>query len=185
MLFITEPLVSLKKKRTGIRPRKAMGCVQGKYSVNSSPTPGGLEKLKMESGYVGKGDIAGHRRSTGQRYSGRLPKPEQPTRKYNGGRAGIGEERKLSDTGRVRFVEFGGEEVVDGWPKWLTDNVPREVLGGLIPKSAENYDKLAKVSVLEFFFLFYHFLLAVCILPWEFEMVVIGLGCFFCVICLP
>ncbi|KAJ6709163.1 CYCLIN-DEPENDENT KINASE [Salix koriyanagi] len=75
-----------------------------------------------------------------------LPKPEQPTRKYNGARAGNGEERKLSDTGRVRFVEFGGEEVVDGWPKWLTDNVPREVLGGLIPKSAENYDKLAKVG---------------------------------------
>lgn len=146
MLFITEPLVSVKKKRIGNRPRKAMGCVQGKHSVNSSPTPGGLEKLKMESGYVGKGDIAGHRRSTGQRYSGRLPKPEQPTRKYNGGRAGNGEERKLSDTGTVRFVEFGGEEVVDGWPKWLTDNVPREVLGGLIPKSAENYDKLAKVG---------------------------------------
>lgn len=129
-----------------------MGCAQGKYSVSSSPTPGGLEKLKMESGYVGKGDMAGPRRSTGQRYSGRLPKPEQPTRKYNGARAGNGEERKLSDTGRVRFVEVGGEEVVDGWPKWLTDNVPREVLGGLIPKSAENYDKLAKVSALEFFY---------------------------------
>jgi len=100
MLFITEPLVSLKKKRTGIRPRKAMGCVLGKYSVNSSPTSGGLEKLKMESGYVGKGDIAGHRRSTGQRYSGRLPKPEQPTRKYIGGCADNGEERKLSDTGQ-------------------------------------------------------------------------------------
>jgi len=104
MLFITEPLVSLKKKRTGIRPRKAMSCVQGKYSVNSSPTPGGLEKLKMESGYVGKGDIAGHRRSTGQRYSGRLPKPEQPTRKYNDGCAGNGEERKLSDTGQNDIV---------------------------------------------------------------------------------
>jgi cyclin-dependent kinase 12/13 len=81
-----------------------MGCVQGKYSVNSSPTPGGLEKLKMESGYVGKEDIAGHRRSTGQRYSGRLPKPEQPTRKYNDGRAGNGEERKLSDPGQNEVV---------------------------------------------------------------------------------
>jgi len=104
MLFITEPLVSLKKKRTGIRPRKAMGCVQRKYSVNSSPTSGGLEKLKMKSSYVGKGVIAGHRRSTGQRYSGMLPKPKQPTRKYIGGCAGNGEERKLSDTGQNDVV---------------------------------------------------------------------------------
>jgi hypothetical protein len=66
MLFITEPLVSLKKKKDCIRPRKAIDCVQGKYSVNSPLTPGGLEKLKMKSGYVRKGDIVGHRRSTGR-----------------------------------------------------------------------------------------------------------------------
>ncbi|CAK7346743.1 unnamed protein product [Dovyalis caffra] len=146
MFLITEPLVSLKKKGTATRPRKAMGCAQGKSSVNTSPAPGGLEKLKMESGYKGKGDIAGHRRSTGQRYSGSLYNPEQPTKKYNEGRAGGGEDRKLNEADRDRFVEFGGEEVVDGWPKWLTDNIPREVLAGLAPKSAENYDKLAKVG---------------------------------------
>ena len=37
-----------------------------------------------------------------------LHKPEQPTRKYNGGRAVSGEERKLSDISRERerFVDL-------------------------------------------------------------------------------
>ncbi|KAJ6920292.1 hypothetical protein NC651_014023 [Populus alba x Populus x berolinensis] len=36
-----------------------------------------------------------------------LHKPEQPTRKYNGGRRAVsGEERKLSDIYRERFVDL-------------------------------------------------------------------------------
>ncbi|XP_022774089.1 probable serine/threonine-protein kinase At1g54610 [Durio zibethinus] len=38
-----------------------------------------------------------------------------------------------------------GDELDDGWPKWLVDNIPTEVLAGLVPKSADSYDKLAKV----------------------------------------
>ena len=37
-------------------------------------------------------------------------------------------------------------ELVDGWPKWLIDNIPRDALEGLIPRSAETYDKIDKVS---------------------------------------
>ncbi|KAF0932704.1 hypothetical protein E2562_011999 [Oryza meyeriana var. granulata] len=36
------------------------------------------------------------------------------------------------------------EELVDGWPTWLLDNVPREALQGIVPKSADAYDKIAK-----------------------------------------
>uniref|UniRef100_A0A1U7YEN6 Probable serine/threonine-protein kinase At1g54610 n=1 Tax=Nicotiana sylvestris TaxID=4096 RepID=A0A1U7YEN6_NICSY len=39
-----------------------------------------------------------------------------------------------------------GDELVDGWPKWLVDNIPKEVLVGLVPKTADSYDKLAKVG---------------------------------------
>lgn len=150
MLFITEPLVSTQKDRT--RPRKAMSGTQGKYSVNSPPR--GLERLKMENGYVGKGGFVGHRRSTGQRFSGRLDKPNLAAGNSSGARSG--EERKLNDRDghgggsrrhSQRILQVVGEEVVDGWPRWLTDNVPREVLAGLVPKSAVNYDKLDKVSV--------------------------------------
>ncbi|CAI9116480.1 OLC1v1017641C1 [Oldenlandia corymbosa var. corymbosa] len=37
-------------------------------------------------------------------------------------------------------------ELENGWPKWLTDNIPREALAGLTPRSAETYDKIDKVG---------------------------------------
>ncbi|KAA8546596.1 hypothetical protein F0562_002665 [Nyssa sinensis] len=38
------------------------------------------------------------------------------------------------------------DELVGGWPKWLTDNIPSDVLAGLVPRSAESYDKIDKVG---------------------------------------
>ncbi|XVE55117.1 hypothetical protein DITRI_Ditri03aG0134900 [Diplodiscus trichospermus] len=131
-----------------------MGCVQGKNSMNSPP--GGLEKLKMENGYIGNGGFVGHRRSTGQRYSepGRVYRPEPP-KKLNGfGSADAGDaaakegiiKQRSNETVEKRNVLLVGDEMVDGWPKWLIDNIPKEVLGGLVPKSAESYDKLDKIG---------------------------------------
>ncbi|ESW09572.1 hypothetical protein PHAVU_009G138300 [Phaseolus vulgaris] len=37
-------------------------------------------------------------------------------------------------------------ESVEGWPKWLLDNIPINVLAKLIPKSADSYEKLAKIG---------------------------------------
>ena len=37
------------------------------------------------------------------------------------------------------------DEMVDGWPKWLVDNVPTQVLAGLVPRSAESYKMIDKV----------------------------------------
>ncbi|KAJ7974019.1 Serine/threonine-protein kinase [Quillaja saponaria] len=140
-----------------------MGCVQAKPSTNSPPR--GLERLKLENGYVGNGGIAGNRRSTGQRYakkeSGRLYRDEP--RKYNigfangdgqsqgsnfGGKGEGGDEGKRygdHKDGKLSKHDRDGE-LVDGWPKWLTDNVPREVLAVLIPRSAESYRMLDKVG---------------------------------------
>ncbi|KAK0576220.1 hypothetical protein LWI29_013850 [Acer saccharum] len=122
-----------------------MGCVQAKSS-NKSP-PGGLYKLKMESGYVGRGGMGGPRRSTGQRFerreSGRVQQPEVAMNYnvvYGNGSDG---QRGGSSGGSGGGVDG---DIVDGWPKWLTDNIPREVLAGLVPKSAEAYDKLDKVG---------------------------------------
>lgn len=63
----------------------------------------------------------------------------------NGNRNGVGVRigNELSNRG-TRKME--GDELVDGWPKWLVDNIPKEVLVGLVPKTADSYDKLAKVS---------------------------------------
>ncbi|CAN1342902.1 Probable serine/threonine-protein kinase At1g54610, partial [Linum perenne] len=40
----------------------------------------------------------------------------------------------------------GGDDYIDGWPKRLIDNIPKDVLDGLVPKSADSYDKLAKID---------------------------------------
>jgi len=37
-------------------------------------------------------------------------------------------------------------ESVEGWPKWLVDNIPPNVLESLVPKSVDSYEKLGKVD---------------------------------------
>ena len=130
-----------------------MGCVQTKSSTYSPPQT--LEKLKQENGYV-KRENGG--RPTGQRELGKLFRQELDKKRevavngaVNGGDKLVVGKGLKNDVGNVsqRFSskKAGGEELVDGWPKWLVDNIAGDVLAGLVPKSADSYDKLAKVSV--------------------------------------
>ncbi|KAF3445475.1 hypothetical protein FNV43_RR10651 [Rhamnella rubrinervis] len=136
-----------------------MGCAQGKPSMNSPPK--GLDKLKMDSGYVGRSDFVGPRRSTGQKYpqreTSRKYRPETMMYgnfEFDGGNGKVegdekllvGKEEEKDGENVAKRLSIGEEELVGGWPKWLTDNIPRHVLAGLVPKSAESYDKLAKVG---------------------------------------
>ena len=118
--------------------------------MNSPPR--GLEKLKMDNGYVSK---AAGRRSTGQRYpdkdSGRVLRPESGSNKvlFVSGDGG-GEEKSINkeekrDDGGSEVSHVKGKEIVDGWPNWLTDNIPKKALAGLVPRSAESFEKLDKV----------------------------------------
>ncbi|KAI5582275.1 hypothetical protein BDE02_07G074600 [Populus trichocarpa] len=129
-----------------------MGCVQTKSSTYSPPQT--LEKLKQENGYV-KRENGG--RPTGQREPGKLFRQELDKKRevavngaVNGGDKLVVGEGLKNDVGNVsqRFSskKAGGEELVDGWPKWLVDNIAGDVLAGLVPKSADSYDKLAKVG---------------------------------------
>ncbi|KAL9378018.1 hypothetical protein Peur_029353 [Populus x canadensis] len=129
-----------------------MGCVQTKSSTYSPPQT--LEKLKQENGYV-KRENGG--RPAGQREPGKLFRQELDKKRevavngaVNGGDKLVVGEGLKNDVGNVsqRFSskKAGGDELVDGWPKWLVDNIAREVLAGLVPKSADSYDKLAKVG---------------------------------------
>lgn len=67
----------------------------------------------------------------------------------SGSRSG-GAKGKLEKDGALRREGgWSGDDqvqLVDGWPKWLTDNVPKHVLRGLVPKSADSYDKIDKVG---------------------------------------
>ncbi|XP_058219654.1 probable serine/threonine-protein kinase At1g54610 [Rhododendron vialii] len=142
-----------------------MGCAQGK-SLQNSPLCG-LHKLKMENEYV-KANHGEARRSTGPRYLGNdlgnIPRPEPrnsctaiqddnlttkdgKTDKVvvGGDSGGCGSGQNISE--RMRSLNVVGEEqLVDGWPKWLTDNIPRDVLAGIVARSADSYDKLYKVG---------------------------------------
>ncbi|KAJ4822204.1 hypothetical protein Tsubulata_013567 [Turnera subulata] len=127
-----------------------MGCVQ---SASHSPNQG-LDNLKRENGYV-KGDNGGT--TDGQKDPGKLYRSAGEYKRVvvlnsaNGGgdkmvaREGVrNDDRNASQ--RIVLKKMGGDELVGGWPKWLVDNIPREVLAGLVPKSADSYDKLAKIG---------------------------------------
>ncbi|RWR83019.1 putative serine/threonine-protein kinase [Cinnamomum micranthum f. kanehirae] len=130
-----------------------MGCVQSRPSFDSPPR--GLEKLKLEKGYVGsrpplvlkqlarisshqkqRDEAAGAAADGGQTEGKVLSREEEE--KGNGDRAS----QKMITV----VKKSGGDELKDGWPRWLTDNVPVEALAGLVRKSADSYDKLAKIG---------------------------------------
>ncbi|XP_041005764.1 probable serine/threonine-protein kinase At1g54610 isoform X1 [Juglans microcarpa x Juglans regia] len=142
-----------------------MGCAVGK---NSSPysSPHDIERLKLGHGYVPGGN--------GVRPINHPQLSRDPARKAlirneveykyivgavnaKGGAGGGGErvvvgkgEERSGGSGngskRVASKKIEGVELVDGWPKWLVDNVAGDLLAGLASKSADSYDKIAKVG---------------------------------------
>ncbi|KAK7350853.1 hypothetical protein VNO77_09855 [Canavalia gladiata] len=50
---------------------------------------------------------------------------------------------KIWDVGEKKISRY---EFVNGWPMWLVDNIPKNVLANLVPKSADSYEKLAKIG---------------------------------------
>lgn len=127
-----------------------MGCVQSR-SFQYSPN-GSLRKLNAERDYVAGGN---RRNSVDRNRSGKVGRRSAvvndggvrkavyiETKKEKSAEVGINVSRRISVSESV-----GGEELVDGWPKWLLENIPREALEGLVPKGADSYDKLAKVIV--------------------------------------
>lgn len=133
-----------------------MGCVQAK-GIQYSPHRA-LDKLKLENGYA---KVDSGRRPIGQK---QVEKGDFKVDNKNLGGVGNGDgvgggERKITKEGeggnngvgnvsqRITIKKIGADELVDGWPKWLVDNMPRDALAGLVPKSADSYDKLAKVGM--------------------------------------
>lgn len=155
-----------------------MGCVQAKSLDLEGPDYKGLDKLKLDNGYVPSTDFVSHRRSTGQRHEPikddydrvqhqrqRVQQQQQQQRKHhkvdsgvvgNGGEGHnnkgklVGRERRRvtrrDDDNKLANKACFEDEMVDGWPKWFVDNVPAQVLSGLVPKSAESYKMIDKVG---------------------------------------
>ncbi|THG03313.1 hypothetical protein TEA_011324 [Camellia sinensis var. sinensis] len=153
-----------------------MGCTQGKPSSNSPPwnlqklkMENGYAKGKYNNNNnvearrsrpesrkssaarpMPRISSAGHSGSIGSGTGGR-EEPKLITRevikKDSGGRGGGSGGGGNIPKRMNRSLNLGGEEeMVDGWPKWLIDNIPKEVLAGIVPRSAESYDMLDKVG---------------------------------------
>ncbi|KAG9439895.1 hypothetical protein H6P81_020060 [Aristolochia fimbriata] len=139
-----------------------MGCLLSKQW--SSP-PSSLEKMKIQHGYMvgGGGGGRGYIGRDPERISERGSRREESVHLSgvlssdvggNGRRLSTREDEKVTKRAggnvsrRMQSSRQSGgvDDLVDGWPRWLTDNVPREALVGLTPRSAEAYDKLDKVG---------------------------------------
>ncbi|XP_071693948.1 probable serine/threonine-protein kinase At1g54610 [Rutidosis leptorrhynchoides] len=139
-----------------------MGCAPTKPLMDLSDQ--GLHKLKMQNAYVrgsrkstsGARNLSGGSSGSGTLTSGSQKEKMMMSGSSGGGGGGAsssGGGRGGSDGGGVMRRSSGPpvkpddlDELVDGWPKWLTDNIPKDALDGLVPKSADAYDKLDKVG---------------------------------------
>lgn len=98
-----------------------MGCVHGKGPTTYTP-PRVSQNPKLVDGYVGKQGLG------------------------DGGEREVGGSQCVCGNVSEMMGKIGADEMVDGWPKWLLDNVPKDGLAGLVPKTADSYDKLAKIG---------------------------------------
>ncbi|KAG4919215.1 hypothetical protein JHK85_057496 [Glycine max] len=136
-------------------------CVTAKpLDLEEGPEYRTLDRLKLDNGCVPSTDFVAHRRSTGQRhhepnkeYERLHQRREQPRKQTNELiESGVANAEGLHHKGKVvgrqgRRVTRRDDknlanqccfedDMVDGWPKWLVDNVPTQVLAGLVPRSA-------------------------------------------------
>ncbi|KAG2711689.1 hypothetical protein I3760_04G088400 [Carya illinoinensis] len=131
-----------------------MGCTLGKPPTPSPPRH--IERLKSENGYV-RGRRPIDRNQLPKDSAAAVPINCQVEDKHivgavnterdGGGDRVVVREREKSGNASKRFrsKKIGGDELVGGWPKWLVDNVPGDLPSGLVSKSADSYDKLAKI----------------------------------------
>lgn len=144
-----------------------MGCVFGKFS-NTPPRKAG--RSQRHSGHVNKAinqkgrrkhpprhaEVGSKRETKRHSVKENIKNPSAVSdQKVSGGvsAGGVAEEQKESAVAREEKSEVGDVEekkiakyeFVEGWPKWLVDNIPRNVLDTLVPKSADSYIKLGKV----------------------------------------
>ncbi|XP_076935024.1 putative serine/threonine-protein kinase At1g54610 [Bidens hawaiensis] len=134
-----------------------MGCAPTKPLMDTS-SHHGIHKLKMENGYVrgsrksnsggrnfnNSGDSGGSGGGGKAVSGGGKEGMRRSSGSGGGGRGGSDGGGVIRRSGSGRSDDL--EELVDGWPKWLTDNIPKHALDGLVPKSAEAYDKLDKIG---------------------------------------
>ncbi|KAG6419729.1 hypothetical protein SASPL_116240 [Salvia splendens] len=118
-----------------------MGSSQSSKTHVKSP-PMELEKMRLVNGSIKEG-VARNQSSRGrvgiEEGTRAWPVPVPEARRSVSKSSSVDRDKKKK----------GGEEddeMVDGWPKWLVDNIPSNVLKNIVPKSADSYTKIDKVG---------------------------------------
>ncbi|OAY71258.1 putative serine/threonine-protein kinase [Ananas comosus] len=132
-----------------------MGCAQSKPPTSHSPPSGGVDRLKLDGRYLPAAAAGGAKRPQPPRGPAERRERVRVADAAAGGGGGRRErerERVGRDDGAAEKTKAktktktttmamatppsrgGGEaeEMVDGWPRWLLENIPREVLSGLV-----------------------------------------------------
>ncbi|KAJ1429740.1 Serine/threonine-protein kinase, active site [Sesbania bispinosa] len=134
-----------------------MGCVFGKFS--SPPRKDERSKRHRHKGNVKRVASRKGSRKEGLKREIRIQRPrvsvhnnnnkdsaaENNAQNISGGGAVRGEEKE-KPVAREENKITRSYDLGDGWPKWLVDNIPKDVLDTLVPKSADSYVKLAKIG---------------------------------------
>lgn len=127
-----------------------MGCVQATGYVYRSQKD--LDKLKLDNEYF-------QGRDAKKQDPNKASRPKVEVKNVVATASGGGRERKISREGergingggnvsqRISVKKLAVDELVGGWPKWLVEHVPSDVLAGCATSTADSYDKLSKVSI--------------------------------------
>ncbi|KAF4371660.1 hypothetical protein F8388_008600 [Cannabis sativa] len=158
-LVSIESFLPAKQERFREFQLQKMGCIQAKHGDSPTQSRGSVQRLKEKYGYA-----SGSRAEDGSlvttKQVDKVVVFQTEGAKINVVDLGCGAdlEKETSIGGSIKSNStktarknkkkhnIGGDELVNGWPKWLVDNIASEVLAGLIPKSADSYDKLAKIG---------------------------------------
>ncbi|RLM55787.1 hypothetical protein C2845_PM10G19530 [Panicum miliaceum] len=151
-------LFGRRRRRRGNGSTSGMGCAQAKPSRGSPARSDGrgIDRLKRDNAYrpgSGVSRFSDPPPAAAERAAGATD-PAHAARR--GGAASGRSTDKTPDDADASAAPAPPlppqppprreDELVDGWPTWLLDNVPREALQGIVPRSADAYDKIEKVG---------------------------------------
>ena len=137
-----------------------MGCAQAKPSRGSPARSDGrgIDRLKRDNSYRPGGPGVSRFSDPPPPAAERATEPAHAARRGAAASSGRSADKTPDDDASAAAVAPAPplppqpppprreDELVDGWPTWLLDNVPREALQGIVPRSADAYDKIEKVG---------------------------------------
>jgi cyclin-dependent kinase 12/13 len=134
-----------------------MGCAQAKPSRGSPARSDGrgIDRLKRDNSYRPGGPGVSRFSDPPPPAAERATEPAHAARRGAAAFSGRSADKTPDDDASAAAVAPAPplpppprreDELVDGWPTWLLDNVPREALQGIVPRSADAYDKIEKVG---------------------------------------